>query len=282
MKKLFSLLAFIAFAQISFSQVKAPAPSPSATVKQVVGLTDVTVDYSRPSMKGRVIFGDLVPFGEIWRTGANGSTDIEFSDDFSFNGTNVKAGKYALYTIPSKNSWDVMLYADTELWGSPGDKFDASKVVAKTTVKPTEIGQPVESFTISIDDLQNSGANLVLAWDNTKVVVPFGVKTDVKVEESIASTFGGPSANDYFAAANYYFQEGKDIQKALKWVNKAVELNPNAFWMMKAKAEMQAQAGNYKEAIKTAKESAKAAEKAGNKQYVGFNEDNIAKWKKMK
>ena len=282
MKKLALIALLAGFMMTAEAQVKTPAPSPSSKVHQTVGLTDISVEYSRPSVKGRTIFGGLVPYNQLWRTGANGSTDIEFSEDVMFGGMSVPAGKYSIYTYPGMDSWKVLLYTDTDIWGSPGDDFDQSKVAAEVEAETMETGQQVESFTIGFDHLRNNSAHLTLAWDNTMVAVPIEVDTKSAVKASIDKVFSGPSANDYHSAASYYLEEGMDLEQAHKWSSKAVEMNPRAFWMMKVKSEIEAEMGKYDMAIATAKKSKAAAETAGNAQYVGYNEDNIAKWKKMK
>jgi len=203
MRKITLLFALVAITALSFGQVETPQPSPSSTVKQTVGLTEVTVDYSRPSMKGRTIFGDLVPFDSVWRTGANASTDITFSDDVKLGDADVPAGTYALYTKPGKSSWEVMLYSDADQWGTPRE-FDESLVVASTTVTPSTMSSSVETFLISFDKLSNNGAHMIMAWENTQVSVPITVYTKDAVQESIDSTLSGPSSNDYFSAARFY------------------------------------------------------------------------------
>ena len=282
MKKIVLIALLAGFFTTAKAQIKTPAPSPASKVEQMVGLTKVMVDYSRPSAKGRTIFGGLVPYNELWRTGANGSTDVEFSDAVTFGGVEVPAGKYALYTYPNVGSWKVMLYSDTEIWGGPGDDFDPSKVVAEVEAKTEQLTNHVESFTIGFDELRNSSAHLTIAWENTMVSVPVTVNTRSAVQASIDKVFAGPSANDYHAAASYYFEEEMNLEQAHEWSSKAVELNPNAFWMMKVKSEIEAKLGKYEMAIATAKQSKALAQTAGNDQYVGYNDENIAKWKKMK
>ncbi len=280
MKKITLFLTLMAMVTIGFAQVQTPQPSPSSTIKQTVGLTEVTVDYSRPSMKGRTIFGDLVPFGTVWRTGANASTDITFSEAVQFGGTDVPAGTYALYTKPGESSWDVMLYSDADQWGAPRT-FDESLVVASATVTPTSMASPVETFSIGFDHLTNNSAHLTMAWENTHVAVPFTVHTQKSVEESIEKVMAGPSSNDYFSAARYYLEEGLDMEKALGWVNQAVELRPEAFWIIKTKSEIQAKMGDFKGAIATAKQSLELATTAGNNNYINGNKENIEKWMGM-
>lgn len=282
MKRFILSLAVIGALGLTNAQVKTPQPSPSSTVQQTVGLSEITVNYSRPSMKERKIFGDLVPMDKVWRTGANGSTDIEFSSDANFGGVDIKAGKYALYTIPSEDFWVVMLYADTEIWGDPGKDFDKSKVVAETKVKAMTIKPDIESFTIGFDDLRNGSANLTLTWESTYVKVPIKVDYRKEVEESIKKVMAGPSANDYNSAASFYLEEGTNLDEALEFAKKAEELKPDAFWMIKTQSEIYAAKGDYKNAIATAERSLKLAEKANYAPYIKMNKENIAKWQKMK
>ncbi len=279
MKNYFILLVLFCLALPSFGQVQTPQPSPEATVSQNVGLSEVSVNYSRPSAKGRTIFGGLVPFGELWRTGANGSTDITFSQEVTFGGKKVPAGTYSIYTIPRKDMWDVILYTETEHWGTPSD-YSESKAAAVAKVAPSTSSSRIESFTIEFDDLRNSSASIVLAWDQTVVKVPITLNTTEEVQKSIDSALAGPTANDYFSAARYYFEEGLDMNKAYEWVKKATSMNDKAFWMLKVQAEIEAQMGNNFDAIQTAKKSIELAEKAGNNQYIEFNKANIAKWSK--
>lgn len=281
MKQVLLLMCAFALSMTCFevdAQVKTPAPSPSASVTQSVGLSEVTIEYSRPSMKGRTIFGDLVPFDEMWRTGANGSTDITLSDDAMIGGNEVKAGKYALYTKPGKDEWKVMLYSDADIWGTPGEKFDESKVVASFTVKSESLPFSVESFTIGTNNIKSSSVDVMMYWENTIVSFPLTFQTDKMVEATIEKTMAGPAANDYFSAARYYMDSGKDLATAHKWVSKAVELRDNAFWMYRVKSQIEAKMGKKEMAIETAKKSMELAEKAGNKQYVKYNMEAIKEW----
>lgn len=282
MKKL--LLLFMAFTTVNAinAQIKTPAPSPGSKLEQKVGLTDVTLEYSRPSVKGRTIFGDLVPYGVMWRTGANKNSMITFSTDATIDGQTLKAGSYAIFTKPGKESWDVYFYSDTENWGAP-DNWDDSKVAAKTTVKSYPLPFNVETFTLDINSITNSSATLDLIWEKTYIGVPFSVPTDKAVEASIASVMSGPGANDYFQAAVYYLQEGKDIQKAKEWIDTAVDMgkdNPR-FWVLRQQSLIHAKAGSKKTAIAAAKQSLELAEKAGNADYVKMNKDSLNEWGAM-
>ncbi|MDO5105511.1 DUF2911 domain-containing protein [Capnocytophaga sp.] len=274
-----SITAFFAL-NIGFAQLKTPNASPKSVINQTVGLTDIEVVYSRPSIKGRTVFGDLVPYGKIWRTGANAATVIEFSTDVTFGETAVKAGKYALYSVPEANEWKVLLYADYQLWGDPGKNYDPNKVVAQTSVKTQNVSPKIETFSIGFDNVRNNDAQLTLAWDNILVKVPIKVNTRDAVMESIGKTMNGPTASDYHRAAQYYFEENIDLNKAAEWAHKAAEMSPNAYWTLKLKSDIQAAKKDYKEALKTAQKALEVAQKAGNEGYVKVLQENISQWQK--
>ncbi|WP_437395640.1 DUF2911 domain-containing protein [Flagellimonas lutimaris] len=284
MKK-FPLLLFAVLMSFSLeAQIQTPAPSPHSTLEQKVGLTDVTVTYSRPAMKGRKIFGDLVPFDAIWRTGANENTTITFSDDVTVKGKELKAGTYAIYTRPNEAVWEVFFYTDNENWGNP-QEWDASKVAATVKVETMDIPMPIESFTITIDDIYNNGATLGIMWENTYVGVDFVVPTVDKAMKSIQETMANKedlTANDYFAAGSYYFSEGVNMEQAKEWVDKAVEMDGGkAYWMMRTQSLIYAKMGDKKGAIGAAKRSLAAAQAAGNQDYVKMNKDSLKEWAKM-
>lgn len=260
------------------AQVKSPAPSPSCSITQMVGLTEMTLDYSRPSVRDRTIFGDLVPYGKIWRTGANASTKVSFSADVTFGGQEVPAGTYALYTMPGKNEWTVMVYKDLSLGGYVA-RYDESQELTRFTVKPESMPGTVESMLIYFDALTDNGANLVLAWEETLISIPVATKTDQAVMASIEQTMGGPSANDYYQAATYYFNTDRDLAKALEWINTSLEMRP-VYWVMTWKARIQAKMGKYKDAMATAKQAKEMAGEANNADYVKLNEELMAEFKK--
>lgn len=277
MKKLTFLFVFASL--IATAQVQTPKPSPSSKLSQTVGLTDVEVKYSRPSMRGRKVFGNLVPYGKVWRTGANENTTITFSDDITINNDTLKKGTYAIYTKPNADKWEVIFYKDSKNWGNPREWSDA-KVALKAIVPVQKMPMPIETFTITLDDLKSDRATLGMLWENIYVGVPFNVPTEAKAEASIKKVMAGPSANDYFNASKYYKDNGKDLNQALTWVDKAITSRPNAFWMVREKALILAKMGKKKEAIATAKKSMELAEKAGNAGYVKMNKDSIAEWSK--
>ncbi|WP_026934927.1 DUF2911 domain-containing protein [Christiangramia echinicola] len=278
MKKLLAI-AVIYFLTFSVNaQIETPQPSPLGKIEQKVGLTDVSVEYSRPGMRGRTIFGDLVPFGEVWRTGANANTKITFSDDVKINGKELKKGSYGIYTVPNEGSWEVMFYADTNNWGVP-QEWDDSKVALKATAETMEMPMKMETFTIVIDDLKNNSATLNFIWENTIAMLNIEVPADEKAMASIERVMNGPSANDYFSAATFYHEAGKDLEKAHKWVTKATEMaGDQAFWMLRRKSLIEADMGKKEQAIATAKRSLASAEKAKNADYVKMNKESIAEW----
>ncbi|WP_304145741.1 DUF2911 domain-containing protein [Mesoflavibacter zeaxanthinifaciens] len=282
MKKLITLLMVFAVTFTVNAQIETPQPSPLQKIEQKVGLTDVSVQYSRPSMKGRTIFGDLVPYGKLWRTGANQNTMVTFSTDVMVGESTLKAGSYAIFSKPNKDNWEVIFYSDTNNWGTP-QKWDDSKVAATVNAKVYDIPMDIETFTVSFDDLTNDSAVLGIMWEKTYVAVKFDVPTDKAVTTAINKVMNGPSADDYYAAARYYLESGKDINKAVVWMDKAIEMtkdNPR-FWWLRQQSLIKAKAGDKKGAIKAAKASLEGAEKAGNADYIKMNKDSLKEWGAM-
>jgi len=276
MKKL--ILLFLCATSLTLSaQIESPQPSPSSKLVQTVGLTEVTVDYSRPAMRERPIFGSLVPYDQLWRTGANANTKITFSDDVTVAGAKLAAGSYAIYSKPGKDSWDVIFYANTDNWGTPQD-WDENLVAATVMATPMKTANKQENFTIMINNLQMDSADLEISWDQTKVALPMTVPTDEKTLASINRIMSGPSAGDYYSAATFYVESGKDISQAYEWINKAVEKNPNAYWMWRRKSLIEAQMGAKDKAIMSAKKSLELATAAPNPDYVRLNNISLEEW----
>lgn len=284
MKKIFITTALVlAFMVNGSAQIVTPQASPKAIIEQKVGLTDVKVEYSRPSAKGRSVYGELVPFGRMWRTGANANTIITFSEDVVISGKTLPAGHYALYTQPKADTWDVIFYADTNNWGLP-EKYDDKKEVLRATVKPEFLGRNVETFTIGINNLDIDYGFLEIAWEKTMVAVKFEVPTKAMALKSIETVMAGPSTTDLFAAAQYFYQSNADQSKALGWMNQAIAKYPNQadvpFYFLRQKSLIQAKMGDRKGAVETAKLSLAASEKANNSDYVKMNKDSIQEWSK--
>lgn len=281
MKSFFNLLLIPALSLLLVSadaQIKTPAASTMAKVESTIGLTTVTLEYSRPSKNGRKIFGDLVPLDAMWRTGANKNSMVTFGDDVMIGGKEVKKGSYAIFAKPGATAWEVNFYSDTENWGTP-EKWDNAKVAAKVMVTP-QIINPIETFTLNIANVTNESFHLEIMWDNVNVPVKIEVPTDKKVSANITSVMAGPSANDYYNAARYYRESKKDLTQALAWMNKSIEMGNDKFWILRQKSLIEADMGNMKAAIATANESMAKAKEAGNNDYVKMNMDSIAAWSK--
>jgi len=261
-------------------RVDFPAASPGCTLKQRVGLTDIEISYSRPSIKGRKVFGGIVPYGQVWRTGANQSTKLSFSTDVKLNGIEVPAGQYALYTIPAEDEWTIILSKNTKLWGAYGYKPDDD--FARFKVAPHSIGEPVESFTIEVGRIRDDSAVIYLLWDRT--LVPLNLELDLvkpllpKIEAAMEAP-GKKSPGLCYQAATFYFDHGQDLKKPLEWVNVGLEGDPRmAFELLHLKAKILARLGNKEEAIEAAKKSTELAIKAEGpaSSFIQMNRDIIS------
>lgn len=278
MKTVYALLfLFVGFSYSLNAQLKTPQPSPFCKIEQRVGLTDVTIEYSRPSLKARKVFGYLVPYNKMWRLGANKNTIISFSDDVKVNGNELKKGSYALFAKPNKDVWTIYFYNDTNNWGTPRD-WDASKVAAEFQVDAIDLPVAFETLLINISKLRNGSAEIQIAWEAKLVTMKLEVPTKSTVDANIDRVMTGPSASDYYNAASYYLEEGYNLETAEKYINKALE-GKEKFWVVRKKALILGKLGRYEEAIKVAERSIELAKEAGNDDYVRNNEASIRLWK---
>ncbi|UOG76166.1 DUF2911 domain-containing protein [Hymenobacter tibetensis] len=301
MKALLSLTAglalLVAVPQTTNAQIATPAASPKSVVQQRVGLTDVTITYSRPSAKGRKIFGDkdVVPYGQRWRTGANQTTSIKFSDDVTVEGKKVPAGEYGLYTIPGKTEWTVVLNKSLKQGADVAgfkDDQDVARFTIKPYVVPSYVAQNVaaknqgkiETFTISFTDLTPATANVAMEWELTgakfKVTSEVDTKVMAQIDEKVVKN-ATPSANDLAAAAVYYYDNNKDLKQALAWMQKANEKDPK-FWNVHTEAKIRMKMKDYKGATAAAEQSKKLAlaSTPPNTDYAKMNDDLVAEAKK--
>ena len=234
-----------------------PAASQHATITQRVGLTDVSIDYSRPDVRGREIFGGLVPYGKVWRTGANQPTRIKFSDAVKIEGKDVPKGEYAFYTIPNKDEWTIILSKNLKLWGAYGYQPDADEL--RVTVKPTALADPVESFNIGFDNLKDDGATISLTWEKTRVPVELTTTTVEKVNAEITDGLKNPKSlkpGFYYQAASFYYDHDKDLDQAAKWVDQAIaKQDPPRYFLYYKKAQIEAKLGHKAEAKAAAEKS---------------------------
>lgn len=266
------------------AQLVMPDVSPFATVIQKVGFNNVRVEYSRPSVKGRVIYGGLVPYGKLWRLGANASTKILLDEELTIEGTGkLQPGYYAIYAIPEKEEWTIIFSNEAWLWGNFGynPSFDALRI----KVKPQALKEQVETFTIQFANVCTSCAELQFLWDFTKVSVRISTSADDKVMADIKKFTSNPEgrlAGEYYLSAKYYLDTDRDLKQAMEWIDKALKLTPGAYWMTHTKAEIYAKMGDYRNAIETATLSIEQAKAKNDEDFVRINEQEIAKWKEVR
>ena len=258
------------------AQINMPQPSPSATITQNVGLAEIKVEYSRPSAKGRKIVGNVVPFGAEWRTGANAATKFTTSDSLTFMGKGLPKGTYILTTRPGADAWEFIF--NKNLSSSASNPKPADEVL-RVSVKPQTIPFTVETFTISIGNINSNGATLDLMWENTYVSLPFSNYFEDKVMKQIQQKLDGPTQNEYFAMSQFYYETGRSLADALRFVDKAIEKG-EMFWILRHKSLVQAKMGDKKGAITTAQRSLELAKTANNQDYVRMNEQSIQEWSK--
>jgi hypothetical protein len=270
MKKLFAI-ALVAISLNSFAQaVKMPAPSPGQTIKQDFSLSFIEVNYSRPVIKGRTIFGDIVPFGKLWRAGANNPTKVTFGEDVKVAGKELKAGAYQLMIIPSAKSWEIIFNKGT----NGVFNYHPEEDVLKVTVPTNNLANSVESFTIQLGQVIANTCDIQISWEKTSVSIPVSTEIDAKIASSIEKAMS-IDTKPYFESASYYFETGRDLKKALEWATKASEANPSAYWVMHLKAKIQAKLGDKVGAKATALKSIELAKAGKNDDYVSLNQKLI-------
>jgi hypothetical protein len=283
-KKLFLPLVLAISFSISSTNaqtLKTPAPSPLQTIKQNFGIGELSLEYSRPSVKNRVIFGDVVPYGKMWRTGANASTKITIGEDTKIEGNAIPAGTYAIYTIPGAETWEIMFYKDLTLGGDVAS-YKKENEVLRITEKVTQLPNKVETFTINFADITYSVCNVEMQWEKTRVAFTISTEVDAKIMKNIETVMSPNDRRPYYNAASYYYDNNKDMKQALEWVNKATELTPDAYWVWHLKAKIQLKLKDAKGAIETAEKSKALALKDKDDAYVKNNDKLIAEAKAMK
>ncbi len=270
MKKLVvtALFAASVFA-VRAQAIKTPAASTAQSVKQEFGLSSVELSYSRPNAKGRTIFGDLVPYNAVWRTGANSATTLTFSDEVMIGGKKVPAGKYGLLTIPNTGSWTIILTRQTDVTSPAAYKQDQD--VVRITATPQDMPFDTETFTMQFMNVKANSMDLLILWERTAVFLPISMDIDSKVMSQIENAMNKDN-KPYFQAAMYYLDNGKDLNKANEWLDKAVQQTPNAYWVWHQKANCLARQGKKQEAIAAANKSIELAKAGKNNDYVALNE----------
>ncbi|RYZ22229.1 MAG: DUF2911 domain-containing protein [Chitinophagaceae bacterium] len=249
-------------------QLRTPAPSPTQVVRQDFGISSVELNYSRPSIKGRKLYSDLAPTGQVWRTGANGATRLKFADDVTIGGQQLKAGEYAVFTVPTPNEWEVIINKGTANWGTD---YKQDLDVVRFKVPATNSSNFVETFTMQFANMKNNSMDLQMMWGNTVVNVPIMIDSDKKIMGQIDQLMNKDN-RPYFAAAMYYMDNGKDINQAAQWFEKAAEAQPNAYWVHYQRANALAKLGKKKEAMEISQKSMALAKEQNNPDYVRLNE----------
>lgn len=278
MRKLINVFVFtLITAFAGQAQLKTPAPSPTQYIKQDFGLGTIELSYSRPAMKGRKIMGDLVPFGKVWRTGANQATTLNFTDEVTIGGTKIPAGKYGLVSIPGATEWTLIITKQLDITSPAAYKQEND--VVRVKAKPRVVATAAQSFTMQFVNITSNKCELQLQWDKTVVGLPITTDVDTRIMAQIDQQINGDgdeTKKPYFNAALYYLDNGKDLNKALGWFDKAVEQNPKAFWVLHQKANCEAKLGKKQDAIASANKSIELAKEAKNDDYVALNKKLLA------
>lgn len=281
MKKTMFLLSGVLMGLTTIAQVNTPQLSPAAEIKQTVGLTTFEVEYARPSLRGRDMYKEIVPVDQPWRFGANKNSTLSFDTPINFGGVEVEEGTYAIYAVPNQKEWLITLYNETENWGLP-KKWDEDKVVAEVKVPVKTSKETIETFTISLENLDVNHFDLTILWENTILPIHVQLPTKDLTVASINEIMSGtPTERDYYRSATYYLHEKIELESALEYVNKAIEINGDApMYYIYNKALILGSMGKNKEAVEAAEQSLKMAKKAGSKEYVLKSEEAVKKWSK--
>jgi hypothetical protein len=271
------IVAFVLLVNTANAQsLPIPPPSPRQTITQQFATANIEIEYSRPSVKGRKAFGDVVPFGKVWRTGANAATTISFGDEVIVNGVKIAKGKYGLLSIPGETEWIIIITKDLDVTSE--NNYKPENDVVRIAAKPTALAATVETFTIDVNNIKPNEADVFLRWDRTEVSFKVQAEIDTKIMAAIEKEMS-VDKRPYSQAATYYLENGKDLNKALEWINKAIEARTEAFWLYHTKSKIQYKLKDYNGAIATAMASADKAKAANNEEYVKMNDKLIAEIK---
>jgi hypothetical protein len=268
-KIILGIIVFATTFSVSSQSLKMPPPSPPQTIKQDFGISSIELSYSRPGVKGRKVFGDLVPYGNVWRTGANSATTIDFADDVTIGGTKVPAGKYGLLSIPDKDSWTIIITKQLDVTNPTSYKQESD--VVRVNAKPMTLKDKMETFTMQFANVKPSTCELQIMWENTAVVLPISSDVETVVMKQIDDAMNKDN-RPYFQAALYYLNNGKDLNQAVAWFDKAIAQQPDGYWIYHQKANALAKLGKKDEAKATAQKSMDMAKEAKNDDYVRLNE----------
>ncbi len=275
MKKGFLFFLLVLTALSVSAQITMPQPSPGATFTQKVGLTEIKFDYSRPSMRGRKIFGELVPFGEIWRTGANVATKFTTLDSITIEGKGLSKGTYVVLTRPFRDQWEVIFNKNPDV---SVFNYKPEDDVLKLIAKVSNTSEVTENFEITTDNITSNACTVVLKWENTKATFNIVNDIDTKIKAQIQAKLDGPTGDDYYAMSRFYFENNRDLSKALEFADLGIAKGGEKYWTLRNKSLIQAKLGDKKNAIETAKKSLELAKQEKNMDYIRMNDKSILEW----
>lgn len=270
MKQLILLAILFSTTTFSFAQIDIPPLSQKQKVQQKVGFTEITIEYCRPLMRGRKIFGELEKYGEVWRTGANRNTQITFSEPVSVGNTELEPATYTLFTRPNEKEWQVYFYPYDNEYGVPPD-FSDEKAIASITVPVFELNRDIQNFTINLENVTENSADLSLMWERTYVAIPLSFTTEAKILKNIANV-GNSHSGDYYTAAKYYLDTGKDLEKAKEYIQKSIDIRATTggeekFWIFQKQAEILLANDEKSAALKSAKKAMELAASRGDDDF---------------
>ena len=279
MKQFLVLFCLMSCLFAAHSQLRHPKASPLAKLEQEIGLTTIKIEYSRPAMRGRTIFGDLVPWGRIWRVGANASTKFSTSTPLDIQGNELATGTYALYAFPYETYWEVVFHKNTAHWGDGRTAYDPAEDAFRVRIIPEQLADTQENFLIAFDELTHDSAQMYCQWENTRVVIPISVNTKMVMEAEIqAALREQPNAQTLYEAARYYQEQEINHRKALSLVDKAITEGGDTYYFHRVRSLLLASLGDFKEAIRSAKISRELANEQGKDEFVRMNDNNIKRW----
>lgn len=279
--KTFCFVLFL-YSSVGFTQIEHPKASPFSKIEQEVGLSKITLEYSRPATRGRKIFGDLVPYGRIWRVGANESTKFTIDTDIEVMGHLLPKGTYALYAFPEEKEWDIVFHKNTSHWGDGRKAYDPKEDALRVNIKPHVSNEFHENFLITFDSITHNSLYMIWLWEHNKISIPIRIDTHTQMLAEIQTKIKeNPSAQTYYEAARYLQEQGKDYPTALNYLKKALKLGGDTYYFHRVKSLIEAALGDYTSAIKSAEKSKELSQKEEKDEFVRMNEKNIKAWKKL-
>jgi len=277
--KVYGYIVLLLITQFAVAQIQHPKASPFSTIEQEVGLSKISIAYSRPAVNGRTIFGDLVPYGRIWRVGANASTKITVDAEVKVMGNSLPPGTYALYAFPEADQWEIVFHANTTHWGDGRTAYDSKEDVFRITVTPEKVSHFQENFLISFDKITHNALSMIWSWEHTKIEIPISIDThSIMLAEIEKQLKENATAQSYYEAARYLQEQEVDYETALTYVSKAIALGGDTYYFHRVKSLVEAALEDYDAAIASAKKSLALAEALAKDEFVRMNQKNISRW----